>query len=300
NPLPLPFMPSFDMDNLLVRLLKHYPFGRNSRATFVDENELQELIRRGRAPSPNLSTTTSMTSANYNNNSFYSPSQSESFMPNDGANYTRPQQQPYQNNSITNGTYQSQPQQNGGTNYDFQRFYGPKNQQNSPTMQTNPTNPTYSRQQTPNNVPNTIKGDAHDPFLLFDPNKEGQNVFNIIPQQDMYNPWGKPGAGAPLIHSATGQKFTRYSGSLQEKLSSREPLGFYRRAYPENIEEQKRDLELEQLRRREEDMIQKSNLSSYIGSNDAFGYYHVQEPPKLENFGKKRGRPKKARLALLK
>lgn len=56
---------------------------------------------------------------------------------------------------------------------------------------------------------------------LLDPNKEGQNVFNIIPQQDLYDPWGRPGGGAPLVHPPTGQKFTRYSGSLQEKLVSR-------------------------------------------------------------------------------
>ena len=43
-------------------------------------------------------------------------------------------------------------------------------------------------------------------------------MFNIIPQQDLYDPWGRPGGGAPLIHQPTGQKFTRYSGSLQEKL----------------------------------------------------------------------------------
>ncbi len=53
---------------------------------------------------------------------------------------------------------------------------------------------------------------------ILDPNKEGQNVFNIIPQQDLYDPWGRPGGGAPLVHPPTGQKFTRYSGSLQEKL----------------------------------------------------------------------------------
>lgn len=57
-------------------------------------------------------------------------------------------------------------------------------------------------------------------LLVFrlDPNKEGQNVFNIIPQQDLYDPWGRPGGGAPLVHPPTGQKFTRYSGSLQDKL----------------------------------------------------------------------------------
>lgn len=54
--------------------------------------------------------------------------------------------------------------------------------------------------------------------MYIDPNKEGQHVFNIIPQQDLYDPWGRPGAGAPLIHAPTGQKFTRYSGSLQDKL----------------------------------------------------------------------------------
>ena len=55
-------------------------------------------------------------------------------------------------------------------------------------------------------------------FVCIDPNKEGQNVFNSIPQHDLYDPWGRPGAGAPLIHAPTGQKFTRYSGSLQDKL----------------------------------------------------------------------------------
>lgn len=55
-------------------------------------------------------------------------------------------------------------------------------------------------------------------MVFVDPNKEGQNVFNIIPQQDLYDPWGRPGGGAPLVHPPTGQKFTRYSGSLQEKL----------------------------------------------------------------------------------
>jgi hypothetical protein len=55
-------------------------------------------------------------------------------------------------------------------------------------------------------------------IIYIDPNKEGQNVFNIIPQQDLYDPWGRPGAGAPLVHAPTGQKFTRYSGSLQDKL----------------------------------------------------------------------------------
>jgi hypothetical protein len=84
-----------------------------------------------------------------------------------------------------------------------------------------------------------IKNEVHDPFVHFgrkstnvhdsiielmfvtnalDPNKESQNVSNAIPQYDLYDPWGRPGAGAPLVHAPTGQKFTRYSGSLEDKL----------------------------------------------------------------------------------
>ncbi|CAF1158343.1 unnamed protein product, partial [Didymodactylos carnosus] len=49
----------------------------------------------------------------------------------------------------------------------------------------------------------------------------------------------------------------------------------------------------------------KTNLKSYVckyalGMMIHLGYYFVQYPSKLENFGKKRGKPKKARLALMK
>jgi len=112
-------------------------------------------------------------------------------------------------------------------------------------------------------------------------------VFNVIPQQDLYDPWGRPGAGAPLIHVPTGQKFTRYSGSLQDKLvfdliffffhfllliliifgllfcfqNHVGPLGFSGRQHTGNIEEQKRDLELEQRRRQQEEMEHRSNVN---------------------------------------
>ena len=39
------------------------------------------------------------------------------------------------------------------------------------------------------------------------------------------------------------------------------PLGFGRRNYSENIDEQKRDLELEQRRRHQEDMEHRSNVN---------------------------------------
>ncbi|CAF1029452.1 unnamed protein product [Didymodactylos carnosus] len=49
----------------------------------------------------------------------------------------------------------------------------------------------------------------------------------------------------------------------------------------------------------------KPNLKTYVckhalGIMMHFGYYHVTDPSKLENFARKRGRPKKARLALFK
>ncbi|CAF1194899.1 unnamed protein product [Didymodactylos carnosus] len=49
----------------------------------------------------------------------------------------------------------------------------------------------------------------------------------------------------------------------------------------------------------------KTNLKSYVckhalGMMIHLGYYFVQDPSKLENFSKKRGRPKKTRLALIK
>ena len=54
--------------------------------------------------------------------------------------------------------------------------------------------------------------------ISIDPNKDGQSTFNSFPELELYHPWGRPGAGAPLIHAPTGQKYTRYSGSLQDKL----------------------------------------------------------------------------------
>ncbi|CAF4456899.1 unnamed protein product, partial [Adineta steineri] len=100
----------------------------------------------------------------------------------------------------------------------------------------------------------------HDPFMSFDPNKEPQQVFNLIPQQNLYEPWGRPGAGAPLVHQHTGQKFTRYAGSLEEKLNTVGPLSLYRNQYySESIDEQKRDAQIQQKRREEELMERRLN-----------------------------------------
>jgi len=209
-----------------------------------DPTELEELLTKGRAPSPvldmpqqyPLNHRASFSSATTTNN--YMP-------PQPPTNYSPPPPPPP-------GPMQSHDPSVANNNGNFQRFYGPHT-----TSMPNVTTTSSSINATGTSQP--VKGDAHDPFLLYDPNKEGQNVFNIIPQQDLYDPWGRPGGGAPLIHPPTGQKFTRYSGSLQDKLNTVGPLGFGRRQFSENIEEQKRELELEQRRRQQEELEHRSN-----------------------------------------
>ena len=132
-------------------------------------------------------------------------------------------------------------------------------------------------------------------IIYIDPNKEPQQVFNIIPQQNLYEPWGRPGAGAPLIHQETGQKFTRYAGSLEDKLVSFSinsifkyinistsqnivgPLGFYRRQYSGNINDQKHDAEIQHQRRQQERTERRLNVKYifYQISNYSFVVYRL-------------------------
>ncbi|CAF1396260.1 unnamed protein product [Rotaria magnacalcarata] len=273
------------------KYVQHQPFGRHDRTTILKKEELEEILTKGRAPSPSLEMPQqyvlhhpppppppqsqpvqqqqSYTAEPYT----AEPYMAEPYIPNDtnpSNAYVSPRQSTYNNypplptysatlpqtqiqppnNSSTNNNNNNNTNNNPKTDPDFHRFFGPSNN-------SNPTNPGIS--QGSSVTAQQIKGDAHDPFLLFDPNKEAQNVFNAIPQQDLYDPWGRPGAGAPLIHSNTGQKFTRYSGSLQEKLNHVGPLGFYGKQYSGNIEDQKRELELEQRRRQQEEMEHRSN-----------------------------------------
>ncbi|CAF3018673.1 unnamed protein product [Rotaria sp. Silwood2] len=227
------------------KYVRHQPFGKHDNTTIINQQDLEEILTKGRAPSPSLDMPQQLP-VNYpqshisNENNMYGSSQQPTYNNSPPyTNYSNTQTQPpspHKNDSENN-------------NYNFQRFYGPNTNANETPKQVSSSNGTAQ----------PIKGDAHDPFLLFDPNKEGQNVFNIIPQQDLYDPWGRPGGGAPLIHQPTGQKFTRYSGSLQDKLNTTGPLGFHRRQYSGNIDEQKRDLEVEQRRRQHEQMEHRSN-----------------------------------------
>ncbi|CAF0781133.1 unnamed protein product [Rotaria sp. Silwood1] len=267
------------------KYVQHQPFGRHEHTTVLKKEELEEILTKGRAPSPVLEMPQQYVlhhppppppilspSSQPVLQQQQQPFMTEPYIPNDSnpSNVFGSPRQPMYNNYSQYPTYSTtQPQaqlqppnnssintnttttnNNNNNNPDFQRFYGPNGNSNPPN--TNVTQGSIGTAQ-------PIKGDAHDPFLLFDPNKEAQNVFNTIPQQDLYDPWGRPGAGAPLIHAPTGQKFTRYSGSLQEKLNHVGPLGFYGKQYTGNIEEQKRELELEQRRRQQEEMEHRSN-----------------------------------------
>ncbi|CAF3949190.1 unnamed protein product [Rotaria magnacalcarata] len=215
------------------KYVQHQPFGRHDRTTILKKEELEEILTKGRAPSPSLEMPQQYV---LHHPPPPPPPQSQPVQ----------QQQSYTAEPYTAEPYMAEPYIPNDTN-----------PSNAYSNNSNPTNPGIS--QGSSVTAQQIKGDAHDPFLLFDPNKEAQNVFNAIPQQDLYDPWGRPGAGAPLIHSNTGQKFTRYSGSLQEKLNHVGPLGFYGKQYSGNIEDQKRELELEQRRRQQEEMEHRSN-----------------------------------------
>lgn len=62
-------------------------------------------------------------------------------------------------------------------------------------------------------------GNYLDNALSYDPHKEKQSAFNVVYQSDIYNPWGKPGGGAPKLNNNTGQLQTKIAGTLQWNLN---------------------------------------------------------------------------------
>ena len=107
---------------------------------------------------------------------------------------------------------------------------------------------------------------------------------------DTYDPWGKPGAGAPLIDKNTGHKFTKYSGQLWSDtiggvtlLADRQRAAIMNgnvagnqtqsaaasggvatvagvgRFRPLTLEEQKNEMEMERERRRQAQALYKEN-----------------------------------------
>ncbi|CAF0962986.1 unnamed protein product [Brachionus calyciflorus] len=71
---------------------------------------------------------------------------------------------------------------------------------------------------------NTVKenrsqyGNFVDNNLTYDPYKEQKSVYNVVYETDGYNPWGKPGGGAPKIDQSGNLK-TKIVGTLRWNLN---------------------------------------------------------------------------------
>lgn len=59
----------------------------------------------------------------------------------------------------------------------------------------------------------SIHGNHIDNSLALDPAKEKKSMYNVIYETDAYNPWGKPGGGAPRLDNS-GQLRTKKEGTL--------------------------------------------------------------------------------------
>ncbi|CAF1402222.1 unnamed protein product [Adineta steineri] len=216
-------------------------FGRHDYSTPIKKQDLEQIVSQSTQPIPLLLRKPEQLSLHYQ----------QLNVPN-GINNLLQQSTDKNSSQYSPRTVQSSTSQNNVP--DFHRLYGTTTYGNK------------SSSHVSSSTAQPVKGDAHDPFMSFDPNKEPQQVFNLIPQQNLYEPWGRPGAGAPLVHQHTGQKFTRYAGSLEEKLNTVGPLSLYRNQYySESIDEQKRDAQIQQKRREEELMERRLNDGGTAG-----------------------------------
>lgn len=62
-------------------------------------------------------------------------------------------------------------------------------------------------------------GNYLDNSLSYDPHKEQKAAFNVVYADNVYNPWGKPGGGAPKLNKNTGQLQNKIAGTLQWNLT---------------------------------------------------------------------------------
>lgn len=63
-------------------------------------------------------------------------------------------------------------------------------------------------------------GNFVDNNLTYDPYKEQKSVYDVVYETEAYNPWGKPGGGAPKMDS-TGNLKTKIVGTLKWNLSKK-------------------------------------------------------------------------------
>jgi len=92
----------------------------------------------------------------------------------------------------------------------------------------------------------------------YDPVKEVK-MYNA---PEKYDPWGKPGGGAPLIDPDTGKKYTKISGQLFYDTLGMSPSARQKfrddNRMPVNINDQKIEMEVEAQRRKYEDQAYKA------------------------------------------
>lgn len=111
----------------------------------------------------------------------------------------------YSNDALNNA------QMNNTGSYNFNNLTG---QNPVPTLNS------YGAEYVNNTKENRSKyGNYLDNSLAYDPNKQQKSAFNVVYQPDIYNPWGKPGGGAPKLNNNTGQLQTKIVGTLQWNLS---------------------------------------------------------------------------------
>jgi hypothetical protein len=64
----------------------------------------------------------------------------------------------------------------------------------------------------------SLHGSYIDNNLAKNPHKEKKPMYDVVYETDSWNPWGKPGGGAPKI-DPTGQVSTKIRGTLKWNLS---------------------------------------------------------------------------------
>lgn len=74
--------------------------------------------------------------------------------------------------------------------------------------------------------------------ITYDPNKDNRSVYDNLDDQETYDPWGKPGCGAPLINKETGKIQTKIEGRMQWNIDGMTHSAKFRKSQPKRKIEQ--------------------------------------------------------------
>lgn len=77
----------------------------------------------------------------------------------------------------------------------------------------------------------SLYGNYVDNAITYDPYKDKKPVYDIIYTQDQWDPWGKPGGGAPLFDRNTGKLKTKLEGTMQWNLDGQTPSARLKRMH---------------------------------------------------------------------